>query len=93
MCAQMHPICRRSIVRLKNGRAAGPDGIPQEPLKCATGPVVAALHSLILMVWREGRIPAEWWDGIITAPYKGKGSKAHCGNNRPITLLYTKHIQ
>ena len=70
-----------------NGRAAGPDGIPPELLKCATGPVAAALHSLILMVWREGRVPAEWRDGIITALYKGKGSKADCGNYCPITLL------
>jgi hypothetical protein len=76
-----------AIARLKNGRAAGPDGIPPELLKCATGPVAAALHSLILMVWREGRVPAEWRDGIITALYKGKGSKADCGNYRPITLL------
>ena len=49
--------------------------------------MAAALHSLILMVWREGRVPAEWRDGIITALYKGKGSKADCGNCRPITLL------
>ncbi len=76
-----------AITRLKNGRAAGPDGIPPELLKCATGPVAAALHSLILMVWREGRVPAEWRDGIITALYKGKGSKTDCGNYRPITLL------
>ena len=58
-----------AIARLKNGRAAGPDGIPPELLKCATGPVAAALHSLILMVWREGKVPAEWQDGIITALY------------------------
>ena len=76
-----------AIARLKNGRAAGPDGIPPELLKCATGPVAAALHSLILTVWREGKVPAEWRDGIITALYKGKGSKADCGNYRPITLL------
>ena len=78
---------RNAIARLKNGRAAGPDGIPPELLKCATGQVAAALHSLILMVWREGRVPAEWRDGIITALYKGKGSKTDCGNYRPITLL------
>ena len=46
-----------AIARLKNERPAGPDGIPPELLKCATGPIAAALHSLILMVWREGRVP------------------------------------
>ena len=78
---------RNAIARLKNRWAAGPDGIPPELLKCATGPVAAALHSLFLKIWREGTIPAEWRDGIITALYKGKGSKAHCGNYHPITLL------
>ena len=62
---------RDAIVRLKNGRSAGPDGIPPELLKCATGPVAAAVHSLILMVWRERKVPAEWRDSIITALYKG----------------------
>ena len=42
-----------AIALLKNGRAAGPDEIPPELLKCAAGPVAAALYSLILMVWRE----------------------------------------
>ena len=49
-----------AVARLKNVRAAGPDGIPPELWKCATGPVAAALHSLILMVWREGMVPAKW---------------------------------
>jgi hypothetical protein len=38
-------------------------------------------------VWSEGRVPVAWKDGIITALYKGKGSKAECCNYRPITLL------
>ena len=48
---------RNAIGRLKNGRAAGPDGIPPELLKCAIGPVSAALHSLFQKVWSEGRVP------------------------------------
>lgn len=76
-----------AIARLKSGRAAGPDGIPPELLKCAMGPISSALHSLFLTVWSEGKVPAAWRDGIITALYKGKGSKADCGNYRPITLL------
>ena len=38
------------------------------------------------MVWREGKVPAEWRDGVITLS-KGKGSKTDCGNYHPITLL------
>ena len=78
---------RDAIGRLKNGRAAGPDGIPPELLKCALHPTSVALHTLFRKVWSEGRVPAAWKDGIITALYKGKGSKAECCNYRPITLL------
>ena len=73
---------RDAIARLKNERAAGPDGIPPELLKCASEPIANALHSLILMVWREAKVLAAWRNGIITALYRGKGSKADCGNYR-----------
>ena len=77
----------RAIKKLRNGRASVPDGIPPELLKCALGPVSRALHSLFLQVWRSGRVPSEWRDGIIISLYKGKGPKTKCSNYRPITLL------
>ena len=76
----------RAIKKLKNGRAAGPDGIPPELLKCAIGPVSRALHSLFTQVWRSGIVPADWQEGIIITLYKGKGPRTVCSNYRPITL-------
>jgi len=76
-----------AIRKLRNGRAAGPDGIPPELLKCAIGPISTALHAFFTNVWRTGHIPADWKDGILTALYKGKGPKTECGSYRPITLL------
>jgi len=76
-----------AISKLKNGRAAGPDGIPPELLKGAVGPVAEALHALFIKVWRSGRIPTDWKDGILIALYTGKDAKAECGIYRPITLL------
>ena len=49
---------REAIARLKSGRAAGPDAIPPELLKCATDPISSARHSLFLMVWSDGKFPA-----------------------------------
>jgi len=72
---------------MRNGRASGPDGISPELLKCALGPVSQALHTLFIQVWRSGRVPSEWRDGIIISLYKGKGPKTKCSNYRPITLL------
>jgi len=48
----------RAIRRLKNGRAAGPDGITAELLKGAEKPVSEAMHKLFLTVWVTGSVPA-----------------------------------
>ena len=77
----------RAIKKLKNGRAAGSDEIPPELLKCALSHTTRALHSLFQRVWRCGRVPAEWKDGIIVSLYKNKGPKDECGSYRPISLL------
>jgi len=40
-----------------------------ELLKCAIGPVSAALHQLFIKVWRSGMVPADWGDGITITLY------------------------
>ena len=81
---------RSAIRKLKNGRAAGGDNIPPELLECAIDPVAGALqglHGLFCTVWKTGKVPVEWKEGIVISLYKGKGSRAECGNYRPISLL------
>ncbi|XP_071795059.1 uncharacterized protein [Asterias amurensis] len=78
---------RRATRKLNNGRAAGPDGISPELLKCAETPISAALHKLFQNIWSSGRVPAEWRDGIIISLYKGKSHRNQCSSYRPITLL------
>jgi len=77
----------RAIRRLKNGRAAGADGITAELLKGAKKPISEALHKVITNVWSTGRVPAEWKESIIVSLYKGKGSQSECNSYRPISLL------
>ena len=79
-------VCR-AIRKLNNGRAAGPDSIFSELLKCAETPISAALHKLFQNSWSSGRVPAEWRDGIIISLYKGKGHRNQCSSYRHITLL------
>jgi len=78
---------RRAIQKLKNGRAAGSDGIQPELLKYAEEPVSISLHSLFARVWKTGLVPVEWREGIIVSLYKGKGPRNNCGSYRPISLL------
>jgi len=77
----------RAIRKLRNGRAAGSDGIQAELLKCAINPISKAFHEIYIQVWRTGHVPSNWKDGILIALYKGKGSKVDCSSYRPITLL------
>jgi len=62
---------RAAVKKLKNGRAAGNDGIPTELLKCALEPISTALHRLFLLVWKTGKVPSDWHDGIIISLSKG----------------------
>jgi len=74
---------RADVKQLKNGRAAGNDGIPLELLKCTIEPVSIALHRLFLLVWKTGKVPSDWRDSITVSLSKGKGQKTECSNYHP----------
>ena len=76
-----------AINKLKNGRSPGSDGITAELLKYSGLTTAQLFVKLFASIWRSGRIPAEWRDGIIVSIYKGKGARTECGSHRPITLL------
>ena len=70
---------------MKNGKVAGPDGIPAEALKADVNTSVEMLYSLF-EIWEKEEIPAEWKKGyLIKIPTKGDLS--HCDNYIGITLL------
>ena len=71
---------------MKNGKVAGPDGIPAEALKADVNTSVEMLYSLFEEIWEKEEIPAEWKEGyLIKIPKKGDLSR--CDNYRGITLL------
>ncbi len=71
---------------IKNGKAAGPDGIPAEALKGDVTTSVEMLYSLFEEIWEKQEIPAEWKEGyLIKIPKKGDLSRYD--NFRGITLL------
>ena len=49
----------RALKQLKNGKAAGPDGIPPEALKVDPKTTTAMLHPLFLQIWETERVPTE----------------------------------
>jgi len=78
---------QKAIRKLRNGRAAGPDDITPELLKTAEIPISTALHQLFLLIWKSGKVPADWKEAVIISLYKGKGSRTICSSYRPISLL------
>ncbi len=77
-----------AIKKMKNNKAAGPDGIPAEVLKKGGPDLLKHIHALFLKIWEEEEIPAQLRDALIVSIYK-KGDKADCGNYRGISLLST----
>ena len=77
---------KKAIAHMKNGKVAGPDGIPAEALKTHVNTSVEMLNSLFEEIWEKEEIPAEWKEGyLIKIPKKGDMSR--CDNYRGITLL------
>nr|KAG5711041.1 hypothetical protein BaRGS_013775 [Batillaria attramentaria] len=76
----------RAIKKMKNGKAAGPDGIPAEALKADVETTAEMLLPLFEKIWNEEEIPTDWKEGhIIKLPKKG--DLGNCDNYRGITLL------
>ena len=74
---------------MANAKAVGPDGLPAELLKLRLQQdrtILLELHRLTTLIWREGKVPQQWKDAVITVLHK-KGDKTECGNYRGISLV------
>ena len=77
---------RKTINRLKNGKAAGIDEIVNEIIKYGGDPVHVVIWQLIRACFESESIPQEWMKGIIFPIYKA-GDGRNPENYRGITLL------
>ena len=77
----------RALKQLKNGKAAGPDGIPPDALKVDPKTTAAMLHPLFLLqIWEMENVPSEWKNGYLVKLPK-KRDLGRCKNWRGIMLL------
>ena len=72
---------------LKNGKAAGPDGIPPEVFKYGGGDLNELLLCYFVECWDKGEVPTQWKLANIMTIYKRKGEKCDCSNYRGLSLL------
>ena len=74
---------------MSNAKAVGPGGLPAELLKLGLQQdrtILRELHRLTILIWRQGKVPQQWKDAVITVLHK-KGDKTECGNYRGISLV------
>ena len=77
---------KAAIKSLKNGKSAGPDGIPAEALKADIDTTAKMLHPLFKQIWSKEDVPKDWKTGHIIKLLK-KGDLGECKNYRGIMLL------
>ena len=74
---------------MTNAKAMGPDDLPAELLKLGLQQdriILLELHRLTTLTWREGKVPQEWKDAVITVLFK-KCDKTERVNYRGISLV------
>jgi hypothetical protein len=80
---------QRAVSKLKNGKAAGEDGITNEMVKSGGLAIVERLVRLFNACMNIGNAPDEWRSAIVVPLFKGKGDKNECKNYIGINLLST----
>ena len=78
----------KAIKSLKNNKAAGRDNILAEVLRADISTSVNMLHGLLLKIWDQEYIPADWREAILVKLAK-KGDLSLCKNYGGIMLLST----
>ena len=74
---------------MTNAKAVGPDVLPAELLRLGLQQdrtILLELHRLTILIWRQGKVPQQWEDAVITVFHK-KGDKTECGNDLVISLV------
>ena len=73
------------IQRLKNNKAAGPNGLPVELFKAGGDELVRSMHQHICKIWPEESMPSDWNLSVL-CPVLKKGDHTICPNYRRIKI-------
>ena len=74
------------LKRIKDNKAAGPDGLPAEVWKAAGDLGVDYLTEIITDIIRSNDLPVAWRGGRLAKLFKGKGDMADCDMYRGLLV-------
>ena len=77
----------KAIIKMKNGKAAGPSGIVAEMLKASGDTGVQLVADLPNDMIRNDTIPSDWENSFIIYIYKGRGDALIRGNTEVLNSL------
>ncbi|KAF1010546.1 MAG: hypothetical protein GAK29_05048 [Acinetobacter bereziniae] len=77
----------KAIRSLRNGKAAGNDGVTGEMLKYGGDLLRELMSELYNVCAQSARVPDDWKCAVLVPLYKGKGKRSECKNYRAISLL------
>ena len=63
---------KKSISKMKSGKAAGPSGIVVEMIKAAGDTGATMIRDLASAIICDGKVPADWEESFMVCLYKGK---------------------
>ncbi|XP_062137632.1 uncharacterized protein LOC133846936 [Drosophila sulfurigaster albostrigata] len=81
-----HDEVRVAIMRLKNNKAAGADGLPTELFKAGDEELIRCMHQLFCKIWLEESMPNDWNLSVL-CPVLKKGDPTISTNYRGISLI------
>ncbi len=76
-----------AVRSLKNGKAAGEDGVVAELLRAGGTAFHDRFYDLVRACWENEEVPAAWRNAVMLPLPKGKGDVRLCDNWRGISLL------
>ena len=77
---------KKSIRKLKNGKAVGLDLISNEMIKSSADDMLPSITKIFNLILANGNSPGAWRFGYITPLYKKKGARDDPNNYRGITV-------
>lgn len=78
-----------AILRLPNGKNAGPDHIPNEILRLAGLGFEVVLTNLLNAIWKSGLWPTRWQVATLIPLYKKDGDLSEPSNYRMLAMMNT----